>query len=85
MLVSLDGGVTFVEAARGVRVIYPDLNVPGAEPGWVGELQVNLTDEGVIIDVWTEFPADPRSDSCNAGTSSETVDEIVARLMEANS
>ena len=48
--VSIDGGVTWIEAPDGVRVSIPDLDVPGEdEPG---QLDFNFTAEGVITDIW---------------------------------
>ena len=76
-LVSLDGGKTFKPAKSGVRVIYPAQMIPGEDGR--GELHINLTHEGVIMDVWTtrDEPLDH-----NIATSSEMTDDIVERLVE---
>jgi hypothetical protein len=74
--VSLDGGATYQEAPEGVRVAYEDVDIPGEDSA--GELHANFTHEGLILDVWASRnePLDH-----NIGTSSETVDEIVERLV----
>lgn len=67
---SVDGGVTFQEVpAEGLRLIY-ETNYEGQAE----ELHINLTHEGVIMDVW--HPDQPE----NAGTNSETYEEIIERL-----
>lgn len=78
MKVSLDGGVTFVEAPQGVRVTYERLEIPGEDER--GVLLVNCTDEGLILDVWVD-----RGDAeHNIATSSETVPEILERMIDAD-
>jgi hypothetical protein len=79
--VSLDGGETYVAVKDGVRVRYEELELPGEDDQ--GHLLVNCTHEGLILDVWTD-PVDDATPT-NVGTSSETVDEIVERLIEDNS
>lgn len=73
---SIDGGVTFQEAPEGVRLIVEDVIVPG-EDG-CGELHLNATQEGLIIDVWAtrDTPLDH-----NIGTSSEMYDDVIDRLV----
>lgn len=80
MKVSLDGGVTFVEATNGVRIIYEAVDVPGEDE--LGEVHVNATSEGLIVDVWVS-----REESLghNIGTSSELIGDIAYRLVEADS
>lgn len=79
MEVSLDGGVTWVAVKEGVRVVYRHLFIPGEDGR--GELQVNLTSEGIVKDVWVEkgdgYP--------NIATSSVTVDEILLQMVEDDS
>lgn len=77
--VSLDGGATYQPAKEGVRIIYSGMPIPG-EDG-TGELHLNATHEGLITDVWTtrEAPLDH-----NIGTSSETLDDIIGRLVDDN-
>jgi hypothetical protein len=78
MFFSVDGGETFQPAPQGVRVTYEEVDVPGEDS--LGQFHVNCTHEGLILDVWTN-----RNDQDhNIGTSSETVDEIVERLVECN-
>lgn len=77
VLVSLDGGKTFLPATSGVRIIYKNVPVPGEdEPG---ELHLNATSEGVITDLWVsrEEPLDH-----NLGTSSALVDDLIERLVD---
>jgi hypothetical protein len=69
MQVSLDGGITYVDALEGVRVIHFDENVNGIPQ----ELHVNLTEEGIIMDVWREDEI--------FGTSSETFADIIDSLV----
>lgn len=79
MLVSLDGGETWLNAPEGVRVLYEDVDVPGEdEPG---EYHLNCTHEGLIQDVWVRRRV-PGPVDHNIATDSEMVGEIVARLVE---
>ncbi len=77
MKVSLDGGRSFVEAQEGVRVIV-DL------PAFINDdlteehdatLQINLTEEGIILDVTDDSTND------NVGTSSQTFEEMASELL----
>ena len=76
VLVSLDGGATFQSAEQGVRIVFRDLEVEGEERP--GELHLNVTEEGVISDLWVtrDAPLD-----CNRATASETTEEIVDRML----
>jgi hypothetical protein len=74
MLVSFDGGKTYQDAPSGVEVMYTDLWIPGEDER--GELYVRLASEGVIIDVW--------SGEKNLGTSSESLEDVVGRLVDDN-
>ena len=77
MLVSLDGGMTFVPVTDGVRIIYKNVAVPGEdEPG---ELHLNATSEGLISDLWVS--RDEHLDH-NLGTSAQMVDDLVERLVD---
>jgi hypothetical protein len=80
MAVSLDGGESYQPAPNGVRILYNDQLVPGNHKG---DLHINCTNEGIIMDVWTDS-TEPETGE-NIGTSSETVDEIILRLVEDNS
>lgn len=79
MKVSIDGGDVFLPAPDGVRVIYDGVAIPG-EDG-MGQAHVNLTGEGLILDVWTtrEAPLDH-----NIATSSRTIEEVVSEMVEAD-
>ncbi len=67
MKISLDGGVTFVDAPSGVRVLYD-------EEIWGGTtLLLNHTGEGVITDVIS-------ASGFVLATDSEMADAIVGRL-----
>ena len=83
--VSLDGGDTYVDAPNGVRVIYTDMMIIGEEEG--GEIHVNLTQEGIITDLWQhgvcEGPGSSPTDF-NVGTSAEPIDDIICRLQITN-
>ena len=76
MLVSLDGGETFVPATQGVRIVYK-VFVPGEDDP--GELHLNATTEGIIADLWVS-----RQEHLdhNLGTSSEMLDDVVDRLVD---
>ena len=72
MKISLDNGVTYVEIEQ-VRVIFDDLEVGNLLPA---ELHINITDEGIITDVW-------RTDvDANFATQSESAQEIIDRLVQ---
>lgn len=79
MVVSLDGGQSYQDASNGVRILYSQRLIPGEEQG---DLHINCTNEGIIMDVWTDS-TEPETGE-NIGTSSETVDEIIERLVEDN-
>lgn len=82
MKVSLDDGETFADVSGDVRVIYEDVPVlDEAGDETTGELHVTLTAEGLILDVWTDRKTAGDRDR-NLGTSSETVDEIIGRVVE---
>ena len=78
MKVSLDGGVTYIEAPEGVRVLHEGVMLDG-EDGQ-GEVHFNHTHEGLITDVW--MPVE--EEACNLGTSSEMIDDISSRLIAMN-
>jgi hypothetical protein len=79
MKVSLDGGVTFQEAPSGVRIIYKNVPIPGEDN--LGELHITATEEKLTTDVWATRlePLDH-----NIGSSSETTDGLINRLVEDN-
>jgi hypothetical protein len=66
--------------ADRVEIIYSLLEIPGEDSP--GDLHVNLTHEGIILDVWNTNNAGTET---NSGTSSETAQEIVERICEENS
>jgi hypothetical protein len=76
-VVSLDGGLTFFPVDQGVRVHFERIDVPGEDER--GELQINLSNEGIVVDVWVS--RDETLDH-NIGTSSKAIDELVADLVE---
>lgn len=77
VLVSLDGGKTFLPATSGVRIIYMNVPVPGEDE--VGELHLNATSEGMISDLWVS--REEHLDH-NLGTSSVLIDDLIQRLVE---
>lgn len=80
MQVSLDGGATYQPAVDGVRIIYKDMPISdGYEDG---ELHVNATYEGLILDVWATREGLVLNE--NIGTSAQMATDIVARMIEAN-
>lgn len=79
MMVSLDGGVTYIPAPSGVRIIYGDVMIDGEDGR--GEVHVNATHEGIVTDIWTSREGEDH----NIGTDSVFIDDIVARLVEENS
>lgn len=76
MKVSIDGGQTFQDVGS-VYVCYDDVDVPGEDD--LGQVQVKLTDEGIVSDVWVT-----REENLdhNIGTESETIQELIDRLVE---
>jgi len=76
---SLDGGKTWREFSS-LRIECKVTEIPGEDGG--GELFFNFTHEGLITDVWV---GNDQPWASNIGTSSETYDEIVSRLVEDNS
>ncbi len=80
MQVSLDGGATYQPAVDGVRIIYKGMPIPdGYEDG---ELHVNATHEGLILDVWATREGLVLNE--NIGTSSQMATDIIARMVESN-
>lgn len=81
MKVSLDGGITFVDATEGVRIVYQDVEIPGEEDIY-GELHVNCTHEGIITDVWCnrESVLDH-----NIATRSQMVNELIDEMIADDS
>jgi len=79
MQVSTDGGMTYQPALNGVRIIYSKVAIPGEDSP--GELHVNASSEGIILDAWTtrDEPLDH-----NIGTSSESTGDILERLVKDN-
>lgn len=76
IMVSLDNGETFVPA-NGVRVHYQDVLLGDGPNGEVhGEVQLNVTSEGIITDIW--------AGETNVGTDSTMIDDIVARLADVS-
>lgn len=74
MRISIDGGLNYLEAENDIRVIYGGLMGENDE---LVELHINLTYQGVIMDVW------PTADSTEGSlaTSCEVDSEIVERLL----
>lgn len=68
MLVSLDGGQTYLPSA-GVRIIRQNMEL---DDGVAGEVHLNVTSEGVITDLW--------AGDDNVGTDSATFDDEIGRL-----
>jgi ACT domain-containing protein len=79
MKVSIDGKPHSEVGANGVRVIYKNLETEDGEPV---ELHVNLTHEGIILDVWDLKTREGITFEGILGTSSETAQEIVDRLVD---
>jgi pyruvate carboxylase len=75
--VSLDGGVTYVEAKEGVRIIYEDVILPGEDE--TGELHINATHEGLIQDIWVTRET---SLDHNIATKSESIEDITHAMVE---
>lgn len=77
LMISLDGGETFAPAPSGARIIYKKVIVPGEDSH--GELHLNATPEGLITDLWVS--REEHLDH-NLGTSSEFIEDCVARLVD---
>lgn len=74
--VSLDGGRTYQAAPEGVRVLYGNVDLGDDNPR--GELHVNASHEGLIMDLWTK-PGDDE----HLGTQSQLLmNDLVAGLKE---
>jgi len=69
MKISLDGGETWAEAPNGVRILVENIAIRDDE----GELHFNMTNEGVVTDVWV--------DGDNIGTESVMFDEKAEHLV----
>jgi len=76
---SVDGGETYNLAPEGVRLQYTDVPVPGEDEN--GEFYLNATHEGLIMDVYVS--RESHLDH-NIGTSSELLNDIAGRLVDAN-
>jgi hypothetical protein len=65
---------------KSLEIVY-DVDIPGADDS-KGSLNIVVTPNGLIADVW-----ESRQDEfdTNAGTSSETAQELAERLCAANS
>ena len=74
MKYSIDGGVTFLEALEGVRVIIDDV-LPEGE----SRLLLNMTHEGLILDLEGEHP---EIGGMTLGTSSQMYSDMVADLLD---
>lgn len=68
--------------AERIEVHYQGLLIPSEDTeDTEGSLQINLTQEGVIMDVYTTVP---HEQGINSGTSSEMAQEIIERICEEN-
>jgi len=74
--VSLDGGNSWQEVDE-VSVVYEELEIPGEDGD--GEILFKFTHEGLVTDVWSSREEEYDH---NIATSSETIDEIVERMVE---
>lgn len=74
-MVSLDGGLTFMPAPEGVRIVYEGVMIYGEDGR--GEIHINATQEGLITDLW-RTPDDPLD---HIGTESVLIEDIVMRLV----
>lgn len=61
MTVSVDGGESYQPAPNGVRILYNDQLVPGNHKG---NLHINCTNEGIIMDVWTDSTEPKHRNKC---------------------
>lgn len=81
MQVSLDGGETFEPVKFDVRVSYSDVNVMMSGEDESGQVDIVLTHEGLITDVWVSREG---TLDHNIGTSSQTLEDIQEELIEQN-
>lgn len=70
---SLDNGLTWLTATTNVRVIYRSDDAGFGDEG-MQQLHVNLTSEGIILDVIDSDTGEL------VGTSSEMAEEVMERL-----
>jgi hypothetical protein len=75
--VSLDGGLTYVEAKEGVRIIYDNVMLDGEDE--LGEVHINATSEGLITDIWASRET---SLDHNIATRSIQLDDLVSEMIE---
>lgn len=75
--VSLDGGASWQDAPNGVRATYSGIEF---EDGRKGELALNVTDEGVITDLWSELVVGEEHLEHLEGTDSQSIDDLIAKL-----
>jgi len=81
MKYSIDGGITFLPAPEGIRLVIEataSTEVSDEEPV---ELHLTVTGEGVIKDVYAS--REESLDTC-LGTEAEQFDDLVCALIEAN-
>lgn len=81
IMITLDDGQTWTPCPNGLRVNIAEQLVPGEETK--GDLVFNFTNEGVILDLWEVIPENTIEEE-NIGTSSETYEQIVWRLVSEN-
>lgn len=81
IMITLNDGETWIPCPNGLRVNIDDRLLPGEETK--GDLEFNFTNEGVILDLW-EFIPENTVEEENVGTSSETYEQIVCRLVSEN-
>jgi hypothetical protein len=67
------------EGVERATVVHEGIAVPGEDS--LGELHVVSNPEGVVLDVWA-WEKVHQGPTCNIGTSSETAQEIVERLVK---
>jgi len=77
MKVSVDGGLSYIEASSGVRVIYEDVAI--GDESHCGELHLNATSEGVIWDLYAGRLG--RTNQSILGTNCSPMDAIVFDLL----
>lgn len=77
--VSVDGGATFQPAPDGAHMMFQEVPMEGGDDD--GELHINVTPEAMTLNLWKRQDGSPR---LSIGSETESVQDIVSRLLNGN-